>query len=278
MNNFDFLNKSTINNGIYKRSNGETNYYAVNSNNENSLLQLEFDTKLFKINPDLNINKFAAETKKRDLIITDEDKIQIKKIKQEVYLLKTDFIYNQICDAARVIPKISLLEEKISSIFSIRLMKNLINIKTFSPLFYTENCKIRENFIIYQVMIYLCIMIVYVYDNRNNEEFIRMDSDMTKIIDWVQCRNLPDLNYIIIGPTVNSNYQIDYKNLYKYLISPANSALKYGDNLTDYMLLMSSRTIENLITDSNLINQTKPNSYNKLQNISEAFLIYFDTD
>ena len=278
MNNFEFLNKSIINNGIYKRSNGETNFYAVNSNNENSLLQLEFDTKLFKINPDLNINKFAAETKKRDLIITDEDKIQIKKIKQEVYLLKTDFIYNQICDSARVIPKIPLLEEKISSIFSIRLMKNLINIKTFSPLFYTENCKIRENFIIYQVMIYLCIMITYVYDNRNNDDFIRIDSDMTKIIDWVQCRNLPDLNYIIIGPTVNSNYQIDYKNLYKYLISPANSALKYGDNITDYMLLMSSRTIENLITDSNVINQTKPNSYNKLQNISEAFLIYFDTD
>lgn len=278
MDDSEFLNKSSIHNGVYKRSNGGTNYYAVNSNNENSLLQLEFDTKFFKINPDLDATKFAMESKKRDLIITEEDKLKIQKIKQEVYLLKPSFIYGQICDAARVIPKIMLLEEKISAIFSIRIMKNLINIKTYSPLFYTENCKIRENFIIYQVLIYLCIMITHVYDNRNNDEFIRMDSDITKLIDWVQCRNLPDLNYIIIGPTVNMNYQIDYKNLYKYLISPANSALKHGDNITEYMQLMSSRTIENLISETNHINQNKPNSYNKLQNLSEAFLIYFDTD
>lgn len=278
MDNLELLNKSTIHNGVYKRSNGATNYYTINANNENSMLQLEFDTKLFKINPDLDASKFAIETKKRELIISDEDKIKIQKIKQEVYLLKPTFIYGQICDAARVIPKITLLEEKISSIFSIRIMKNLINIKTYSPLFYTENCKIRENFIIYQVLIYLCIMITHVYDNRNNTDFIRMDPDITKLIDWVQCRNLPDLNYIIIGPTVNTNYQIDYKNLYKYLISPANSALKYGDNITEYMQLMSSRTIENLISEVGSINKNKPNSFSKLQNLSEAFLIYFDTD
>lgn len=273
-----FLNKSTLHNGVYKRSNGMTNYFNVSSNNDNSLLKLEFDHSIFNFNPDLDVNKYSSEVKKRDLILTDDDKNKIQVIKQEVYLLKSKFIYSQICDSARVIPKISLLEEKVGSIFNIRIMKNLINLKTFSPLFYTEHCKIRENFIIYQVLIYLCILIVYVYDNRENQEFIKIDSDIVKIIEWVQCRNLPDLNYIIVGPTVNTNYQIDYKNLYKYLISPANSSLKYGDNITEYMQLMSLRTLEKLVSDNTSNNQSRPNSYDKLQNISETYLIYFDTD
>lgn len=273
-----FLNKSTLHNGVYKRSNGMATQFNVSSNNDNSILKLEFDHSIFNFNPDLDVNKFATEAKKRDLILTDDDKNKIQVIKQEVYLLKSKFIYNQICDSARVIPKISLLEEKVGSIFNLRIMKNLINLKTFSPLFYTEHCKIRENFIIYQVLIYLCILIIYVYENRENQSFIKIDSDITKVIEWAQCRNLPDLSYIIIGPTVNTNYQIDYKNLYKYLISPANSSLKYGDNITEYMQLMSSRTLEKLVADNTYVNQTRPNPYDKLQNISETYLIYFDTN
>ena len=278
MENTRFLNKSTIHNGIYKRSNGMSDHYDVYSNNDRSMLKLEFDQSMFNFNPDLDLNKYSGDVKKKDLILTDDDKTKLQLIKKEVYLLKPDFIYTQICDSARVIQKIATLEKKISPIFDIRISKNLINLKTFSPLFYSEHCKNRENFIVYQVLIYLCVFIEYVFENRENQEFIKMDSEITKIIDWVQCRNLPDLSYIIVGPTVNTNYQIDYKNLYKYLISPANSSLKYGDNLTEYMQLMSSRTIEKLISENNNINQTKPNSYDKLQNISETFLIYFDTD
>ena len=278
MENTRFLNKSTLHNGIYKRSNGMSEYYNVYSNNDNSMLKLEFDHSMMNFNPDLDLNKYSSDVKKKDLILSDDDKSKLQIIKKEVYLLKSDFIYTQICDSARVIQKISTLEKKIAPIFDIKISKNLINLKTFSPLFYTEHCKNRENFIVYQVLIYLCILIEYVYENKENQEFVKMDSEITKIIDWVQCRNLPDLSYIIIGPTVNTNYQIDYKNLYKYLISPANSSLKYGDNITDYMQLMSSRTIEKLISENININQTKPNSYDKLQNISETFLIYFDTD
>jgi hypothetical protein len=273
-----FLNKSTLHDGIYKRSNGVTDYYDVSTNNENSILQLEFNQSMFKLNPDMDAGKILAESKKRDLIITEDDKIKIHKIKQELYFLKNEFIYNQICDSARVIPRIQQLQEKVSSIYSIRILKNVINLKQYSPLFYTQQCKVRENFIVYQVLIYLCVLILYVYENRNNDDFIRLDSDITKIIEWVQCRNLPDLNYIVIGPTSNTNYQIDYKSLYKYLISPANSALKYGDNITEYMQLMSLRTIENILTETDNNNINRPNSYNKLQNTSEAFLIYFDTD
>lgn len=278
MENTRFLNKSTIHNGIYKRSNGMSDHYDVYSNNDRSMLKLEFDHSMFNFNPDLDLNKYSSDVRRKDLILTDDDKTKLQLIKREVYLLKPDFIYTQICDSARVIQKIATLEKKIAPIFDIRISKNLINLKTFSPLFYSEHCKNRENFIVYQVLIYLCVLIEYVFENRENQEFIKMDSEITKIIDWVQCRNLPDLSYIIIGPTVNTNYQIDYKNLYKYLISPANSSLKYGDNITEYMQLMSSRTIEKLISENNNIIQTKPNSYDKLQNISETFLIYFDTD
>ena len=77
MENTRFLNKSTIHNGIYKRSNGMSDHYDVYSNNDRSMLKLEFDHSMFNFNPDLDLNKYSSDVRKKDLILTDDDKTKM---------------------------------------------------------------------------------------------------------------------------------------------------------------------------------------------------------
>ena len=271
-NNIRFENKAT-----YRQTNGEVKHYQTITNTNNNTMS---GAELFNRFDDLENMDILKEREKQEhkidtLLLTQK---QIEKLKSELTFIDPNILYKTICKSARVIPEIELLKKELNDNFQIKIIENIYNLKQYSPLFYVNNIKKQNEFIIYQTFIYLISMIIYVSEHSVLEEFVNKDVNMPVLIAWCLARNLPDLVYILRGPTSNTTYNINFKILYKSLISSSNELFESGEDILNDMQLMSLKKNEEYLLDliSGITN--RKNAYNKLQNISEAYLIHFDTD
>lgn len=265
------------NKNIYRRTNGKVHFYPTLTNNNNNTIS---GAELFNYSNDFNNMEILKQQEKPIHQIDNfmQNKKQIDELKSELNFIDPNVLYKTICKSARVIPEIENLKKDLGDNFKIKIIENIYNLKQYSPVFYINNIKIENEFIIYQSFIYLISMIIYVSEHSILEEFVNKDVNMPILITWCLARNLPDLEYILRGPTSNTTYNINFKILYKSLISSSNELFEKGEDILNYMQLMSSKKNEEYLLNlnTNLIN--RQNSYVKLQNISEAYTIYFDTN
>lgn len=253
---------------VSKRTNNDSQSYETTINTSNN-------TMLFSRGyPGGGI---GIEPPSQNLNIFTKFKEQIEKLKRDLKFTDEKILYELTCKYARVIPEIELLEIEVSDYYSIRIMENIINIKQYSPSFYVNITANKGDFVVYQAFIYLISLITYVSERKDDEAFIKKDVNMPTVIAWCVARNLPDLAYILRGPSTSTNYNVDFKTLYNTLISSSNELFKKGTNITEYMQLMSLKKNEEYLLDFMTKLDNRPNSYNKLQNISETYLIHYDT-
>ena len=259
---------------IKKQTNHNVQSYETTINTSNNTMEA---TELFSRGYPGGITNMNVEIPSQNLDVFVKFKEQIDKLKRDLKFVDEKVLYKTICKSARVIPEIELLEADVSDYYSIKLIENIINIKQYSPAFYVNSIAQEKEFIVYQAFIYLISMITYVSARKDLESFIKKDVNMTTVITWCVARNLPDLVYILSGPTTNTNYNIDFKTLYKTLISSSNELFEKSVNITEYMQLMSLKKNEEYLLDFMDNINNRPNAYNKLQNISETYVIHYDT-
>lgn len=270
--NIKFENKN-----IYRKTNGGVNFYSTLINKDNNTIS---GAELFNYSNDSNKMEILKPQEKQMHIIDNimQNKKQIDELKSELNFIDPNILYKTICKSARVIPEIENLKKELSDNFKIKIIENIYNLKQYSPVFYVNNIKNESEFIIYQAFIYLISMVIYVSEHSVLEEFVNKDVNMPVLITWCLARNLPDLEYILRGPTSNTTYNINFKTLYKSLISSSNELFEKGEDILNYMQLMSLKKNEEYLLDLNTNLNNRKNSYTKLQNISEAYTIHFDTN
>ena len=271
-NNIKFENKS-----VYRKANGGVNFYSTLINKDNNTIS---GTELFNYSTDSNNMEILKPQEKQIHRIDNimQNKKQIDELKSELNFIEPNILYKTICKSARVIPEIENLKKELSDNFKIKIIENIYNLKQYSPVFYVNSIKNEGEFIIYQAFIYLISMIIYVSERSVLEEFVNKDVNMPVLITWCLARNLPDLEYILRGPTSNTTYNINFKILYKSLISSSNELFEKGEDILNYMQLMSLKKNGEYLLDLNANLNNRKNSYTKLQNISEAYTIHFDTN
>lgn len=264
-------------NNIFKRSGGLIEKTNETINNNDSTLYLGNYSISGNITQELDIQKQIEKdisNQINDLFIPED----AKKLKNKLNFVNPNILYTSICDMARTIPKINLLMVELNQVFEKNILINVYNLLQYSPKFYTENILNKQRFITYQAFIYLITMIIYISKRHNDESFLEKSPLMPNVVSWCIARNLPDLEYLIIGPVINTNYNINYVALYKSLISNSNSSFENSDDLSAYLQLMSIKKIENYMYEKLEFDKNYPNSYNKIQNRAESYTIYYDTN
>ena len=185
-----------------------------------------------------------------------------------------DIIYEAIIADARTLPKILFLEQLVSSHFARILLNNLVNIYTNSAAFYSKVITASDiNFKLYERFIYLLTLIQIVLDNKNQSDFMEKDERLIDMVEWCLTRKIPDINYLLQGPTSNQEYSIDYQTMYYSLISPSSSK----SSITDYLTLSTLQEVNaNLLKyRDEFINN--PNVYDKNPNYAQSYTISIDT-
>lgn len=253
--------KMTKANGVYKNSNGAVEKMQIQTENNSIILDQ---------NQISSLSMFKRQGENKNFEVKQD---KFEEFKQSLYLIPTETLYESIITSARVLPKIKIFEEKISNSFEQVLFKNLSNLKNFSPSFYVKNIEQKENFIVYQVFIYLIHMIVYVDCNKKNEEFQLSHPQILNVIEWCSLRYFNDMEYILIGPKTSTNYQLDYKSLYKTLISPINEV--ENQNIIQYFKLTNSKEQLKILNSIKEIFSTRDNSFEKIFNESKSYQIQF---
>ena len=269
---YKFQNKNL---NIYKQTGGDVETYDTVLNTTRNTME---GTELFSRGYPGGITNANVQIPSTGIESILNAQKQIEQLKHDLKFVDNKLLYKTICTSARVIPEIPLLEKDLDSYYSVKLIENLLNLKQYSPAFYHNSISDDKNFILYQGFIYLISMIIYVSERKDEEEFIKKDVNMPTVITWCLARNLPDLEYMLRGPTTATNYNLDFKSLFKTLISSSNELFEKGMNIIEYMELMSLKKQEEYLLDMiNTIEKT-PNSYTKMQNISETYVIHYDTE
>lgn len=173
-------------------------------------------------------------------------------------------IYTSICKQSRVLPIIKRLEYTVSEIYNEALKQNIMNIYNNSPSFYVKHIADKKNFIIYQCFIYLLVLIEHVMENYESKD-VEMYPEVVK--GWCVTRRNSDALYFINGPLVITEYNVDYKAIYKSYISPSTSM----ESLQDYLQLMSSEAIEKSVMNVDLELHQRPNAHSKLNNDAQCY-------
>lgn len=173
-------------------------------------------------------------------------------------------IYTSICKQTRVLPINKRLEYTVSEIYTEALKINITNIYNNSPAFYAKNIADKKTFLMYQCFIYLLVFIEHVMENYESKD-VEMYPEVVK--GWCITRRNSDSLYFITGPLTQTEYNVDYKNIYKSYISPSISM----ESLQDYLQLMSSEAIEKSVMNVDLELQQRPNAHSKLNNDAQCY-------
>jgi hypothetical protein len=174
-------------------------------------------------------------------------------------------IFKAICTQARVLPYNAHLEYVITPIYKQAIENNVYNLYRNSPSFYAQHIKPNaEGFVNYQMFIYLMVFIDHVYHNRHSED---KELYPEEVVGWAMKRYNSDTQYYITGPTSQTNYRVEFKQIYISLISPSNTM----ETISDYLQLMS---IENVASNINEVDnrlRMRDNAYDKLNNENQCF-------
>lgn len=183
-------------------------------------------------------------------------------------------VYSTLCARARTIPKVPQLEEYLRQPYESILIENLMNIHTYAPAYYEQITKNENSFDEYQLFIYLLTLVVVVEGRKTEEMFLKMSPDMVNIFEWTKTRMTPDINYMLSGPKVNTQMNLDYRSKLQGLISPSNEQ----SSVTDYLQLTTSQNINDSINLFKTELRARPNVYHKNPNIAGSYSISIDSD
>ena len=181
-------------------------------------------------------------------------------------------------DARNVFPRNIKIKLRVNEYYSDMIKINLNNIYNYAPRFFTDNFISSSGvnnaaFEAYQVYIYLLCFIQYTYDHRNDIDIRELDN-IDLILNWIITRRDPSIEYIISGPTVNSNLcNVDFREHYKTLISPSNDMT----NIIQYNQLSTTQTISSDIYSLMTFLRNNPNVYIKTPDEARKYNVNIDS-
>lgn len=212
-----------------------------------------------------------------------ENKIKNDLIKS---LNKPEIIYKKIVDEARTLPYISLIEPTFSTVYSDTLLTNLTQMYINSPNFYVSVVRSDTNLTTYQKFIYLLVIIKYCSEHSEDNDFIKIDKQVSSLIEWCKLKKISDIDFYLDGPRNPTNYvtsQNDVKtkndkvllfgDIYNSLISISNTI----DNISEYLQLTEQQAINQNTKQINETIITRKNPYDKLLNRAEAYTLSIDS-
>ena len=192
---------------------------------------------------------------------------------------KTDFLYDRMMnDARNVFPRNRDLKNKVSTYFNEMIRINLNNIYHYAPRFFTENFVQRTTinntaFESYQVYIYLLCFINWTDKHRNDTD-VRDFDNIDKILNWIATRRDPSIEFIINGPSSNSDItNNDFRSHYKTLIDASNDM----SSIIAYNQLSSTQTISSDVYNLIHIIQNMPNVFFKNPDEARKYNINIDS-
>lgn len=182
-------------------------------------------------------------------------------------------LHDQIITDARTLPVITQLEEQVSNYYNTHFMSNLNNIYNNSPAFFMKNFLSNSvSFEKYQLYYYLLCYITYITENMTSEDFMRI-SGIDRVISWVSLRRDPNIAYIIVGPTDNTPFNVNYEEHYLTLMSTASSM----DQIVQYQQLITAQTTSDDLMKIFRFLLTNPNVYVKTPDEAKKFTINIDS-
>ena len=190
-----------------------------------------------------------------------------------------DLLYDKMMnDARNVFPRNIKIKLSVNEYYTDMIKINLNNIYNYAPRFFTDNFISSSGvnnaaFEAYQVYIYLLCFIQYTYDHRNDIDIRELDN-IDLILNWIITRRDPSIEYIISGPTVNSNLcNVDFREHYKTLISPSNDMT----NIIQYNQLSTTQTISSDIYTLMTFLRNNPNVYIKTPDEARKYNVNIDS-
>ena len=191
----------------------------------------------------------------------------------------TDFLYDKMMnDAHNIFPRNRELKLRVSSYYEEMVRVNLNNLYHFAPRFFTENFVQRTTinnaaFEAYQVYLYLLCFISWTDKHRDDHE-VREFDNIDKILNWISTRRDPSIDYILSGPSSNSNIiNNDFRAHYKTLIDASNDMT----SIIAYNQLSSTQTISSDLYALFHFVQNMPNVFFKSPDEARKYNVNIDS-
>ena len=185
----------------------------------------------------------------------------------------TSLLYDQMITDARTLPIITQIADKVNDDYLTKFMVNLNNIYQNSPAFFNKHfLNSPVGFEKYQQYYYLLCFINYIEEHGEDEHIKRMNN-IEKVKSWVATRRDPNISYIIIGPTDNTPFNINYEEHYNTLMSSSSSM----EQITQYQQLTTAQTTSMDILKILNFMMTNPNVYIKTPDEAKKYTINIDS-
>lgn len=174
---------------------------------------------------------------------------------------------------ARTLPSIPIINNMIGEFYLMKLTPNLNNIYANAPAFFEKHF-IRDpmGFELYQKYYYLICFIKFVADKLTDSQF-QANYKMTDINNWVNSRRDPNIEYIIVGPTDNTVFDINFEQHYAALISSSTSM----SDIVRYQQLTTAQTTSNDVLNIFSFLQHNPNTYYKNPDEAKKYTLNIDS-
>lgn len=180
----------------------------------------------------------------------------------------------QIVVDARTLPSNSSIDSLVADYYTHQLHINLNNIYVNAPSFFTTHfIEDPIGFELYQKYFYLVCFIKFLSDRFNDEKF-QSTYKLTEINKWVVSRRDPNIDYIIVGPTENTIFDIKYEEHYNALISSSTSMA----DIVRYQQLTNAQTLSNDVLSILTFLQQNPNVYHKNPDEAKKYTLNINTN
>ena len=227
----------------------------------------------------INDAKFSKLPTGYDGSIIKKEVIDFEKEFPGLTFKPTDFLYDKMMnDAHNIFPRNRELKIRVSTYFDEMIRNNLNNIYHYAPRFFTENFVQKTSvnntaFEAYQVYIYLLCFISWTDKHRLDTD-VREFDNIDKILNWIATRRDPSIDFIIAGPSSNSNItNNDFRAHYRTLIDASNDM----SSIIAYNQLSSTQTISSDVYNLLHVIQSLPNVYFKSPDEARKYNINIDS-
>ena len=227
----------------------------------------------------INDAKFSKFPTGYDGTIIKKEVIDFEKEFPGLTFKPTDFLYDKMMnDAHNIFPRNRELKIRVSTYFDEMIRNNLNNIYHYAPRFFTENFVQKTSvnntvFEAYQVYIYLLCFISWT-DRHRLDTDVREFDNIDKILNWIATRRDPSIDFIIAGPSSNSNItNNDFRAHYRTLIDASNDM----SSIIAYNQLSSTQTISSDVYNLLHVIQSLPNVYFKSPDEARKYNINIDS-
>lgn len=182
-------------------------------------------------------------------------------------------LYDQIITDARTLPAITQIADRVNDFYLTHFMIHLNNIYRNSPKFFADNfINSLTGFERYQLYYYLLCFIQY-FEEHGDDELITRMNNIDKVKTWVATRRDPNISYIIVGPTDNTPFNINYEEHYATLMSTAVSM----SDIAQYQQLTTAQTTSVDVLKILQFVTTNPNVFVKTPDEAKKYTINIDS-